>query len=31
MKTTAKHDEQMAKMTFDSVYPHYITKVTRKG
>lgn len=31
MKTTAKHDEQMAKMTFASVYPHYITKVTRKG
>jgi hypothetical protein len=31
MKTTAKHDERMAKMTFASVYPHYITKVERKG
>jgi hypothetical protein len=31
MKTTSKHDEQMAKMTFASVYPHYITKVERKG
>lgn len=25
------HDEQMAKMTFASVYPHYITKVENKG
>lgn len=31
MKTTAKHDERMAKMTFASVYPHYIKKVERKG
>jgi hypothetical protein len=31
MKTTAKHDERIAKMTFASVYPHYITKVERKG
>lgn len=31
MKTTPKHDERMAKMTFASVYPHYITKVERKG
>jgi hypothetical protein len=31
MKTTAEHDERMAKMTFASVYPHYITKVERKG
>lgn len=31
MKTTAAHDERMAKMTFASVYPHYITKVERKG
>lgn len=31
MKTTPKHDEQMAKMTFASVYPHYITKVESKG
>lgn len=31
MKTTPKHDLQMAKMTFASVYPHYITKVESKG
>ena len=31
MNTTAKHDERIAKMTFSSVYPHYITKVTKKG
>lgn len=31
MKTTAKHDERIAKMTFASVYPHYITKVENKG
>jgi hypothetical protein len=31
MKTTAEHDERIAKMTFASVYPHYITKVESKG
>lgn len=31
MTTTPKHDEQMAKMTFAAVYPHYITKVESKG
>ena len=31
MKTTPEHDERMAKITFASVYPHYITKVERKG
>ncbi|NNK75892.1 MAG: DUF2200 domain-containing protein [Maribacter sp.] len=31
MKTTAKHDERIAKMTFASVYPHYVTKVEKKG
>lgn len=31
MKTTSSHDERMAKMTFASVYPHYISKVERKG
>lgn len=25
------HDERMAKMTFASVYPHYVTKVEKKG
>lgn len=31
MKVTAKHNERIAKMTFASVYPHYITKVKKKG
>ena len=31
MKVTAEHNERMAKMTFSSVYPHYITKVEKKG
>jgi hypothetical protein len=31
MKTTPEHDERMAKMTFASVYPHYITKIEKKG
>lgn len=31
MKVTDKHNERIAKMTFASVYPHYITKVEKKG
>jgi len=31
MTTTPEHDERIAKMTFTSVYPHYITKVEKKG
>jgi hypothetical protein len=31
MKTTPEHDERIAKMKFASVYPHYITKVEKKG
>lgn len=31
MNTTPEHDERIAKMTFASVYPHYITKVESKG
>lgn len=31
MKDTSKHDERIAQMTFASVYPHYVTKVERKG
>jgi hypothetical protein len=31
MNTTALHDERMAKMTFASVYPHYLTKVEKTG
>lgn len=28
---TNNHDERIAKMTFASVYPHYVTKVEKKG
>ena len=31
MKTTPEHDARIAKMTFASVYPHYISKVEKKG
>ena len=31
MKTTAEHNDRIAKMTFASVYPHYVTKVEKKG
>lgn len=31
MKDTSHHDERIAKMSFASVYPHYITKVEKKG
>lgn len=31
MKTTPEHDERIAKITFASVYPHYIKKVESKG
>lgn len=31
MKTTPEHNERMSKMTFASVYPHYVAKVERKG
>jgi hypothetical protein len=31
MKVTAKHNERIAKMTFASVYPHYVNKVEKKG
>lgn len=29
--TTPEHDERIAKMTFSSVYPHYVAKVEKKG
>jgi len=29
--TTPEHDKRIAEMTFASVYPHYITKVEKKG
>ncbi len=31
MSTTPEHDQRMATMTFASVYPHYVTKVEKKG
>ncbi|GAB2802871.1 DUF2200 domain-containing protein [Rhabdobacter roseus] len=31
MQTTPEHNDRMAKITFASVYPHYVTKVERKG
>lgn len=31
MTTTKIHDERIAKMTFASVYPHYVTKVEKKN
>ena len=31
MNDTSHHDERIAKMIFASVYPHYVTKVEKKG
>ena len=31
MKETDKHNERIAKLTFGSVYPHYVNKLQRKG
>lgn len=31
MKTAVKHNDRMAKVTFTSVYSHYVTKVEKKG
>jgi hypothetical protein len=31
MSTSPEHDARIAKMTFASVYPHYVTKVENKG
>ncbi|MBL7748561.1 MAG: DUF2200 family protein, partial [Chitinophagaceae bacterium] len=31
MNNIASHDERIAKMKFASVYPHYLTKVEKKG
>ena len=31
MNTTDTHNQRIAKMTFASVYPHYVTKVEKKG
>jgi hypothetical protein len=31
MKDTSHHDERIANMKFFSVYPHYVTKIEKKG
>ncbi len=31
MKVTEEHNQKIARMTVASVYPHYVTKVVRKG
>ncbi len=31
MNNSNNHDERIAKMTFASVYPHYLSKVEKKG
>ena len=31
MKVTPEHNERIAKLTFASVYPHYLKKVESKG
>ncbi len=31
MKVTTEHNERIANMTFSSVFPHYVTKVEKKG
>ena len=31
MSTTPEHDQKIARLTFASVYPHYVKKVESKG
>ncbi|MBI1316344.1 DUF2200 family protein [bacterium] len=31
MKTTPEHDLRIARITFASVYPHYVDKIQKKG
>ncbi|HKK38113.1 MAG TPA: DUF2200 domain-containing protein [Cryomorphaceae bacterium] len=31
MKATAEHNERIAKMSFASVYPHYVTRIEKNG
>lgn len=31
MKVTTEQNDRIAKMTFSSVYPHYVSKVEKKG
>lgn len=31
MTTTPEHDERVANLIFGSIYPHYVSKVEKKG
>lgn len=31
MNTTKEQDERIAKLTFASIYPHYVNKIVKKG
>ncbi len=31
MEITPEHNKRMAEMIFTSVYPHYLTKIEKKG
>lgn len=31
MQVNTEHDERIAKLTFASVYPHYLSKIIKKG
>lgn len=31
MKVTDEHNERVAKMKFASIYPHYVSKIEKKG
>lgn len=31
MKTTSEHNDRISKITFASVYPHYLAKLEKKG
>lgn len=31
MEVTPEHNERIAKMKFSSVYPHYVSKIEKKG
>lgn len=31
MNTTPEHNQRMAKMSFATVYPFYLTKIEKKG
>ena len=31
MATTPEHDARVAELTFAGIYPHYVTKIQKKG